>query len=86
MSHPEYTEEQDDGFDWGYEAQKVAEAHLGACMESMFAEQEGEEAASPASAPFDGCDTCITREVLHAAYPVLERGWEDERRRSAARS
>lgn len=80
MSHPEYTEENDPDWDWGYEAQVVAQEHLNKCMEAMFEEQDAadpdgpEPQGSPASAPFDGCDTCVVREVLHAALPVIERG------------
>ena len=60
--------------DWGVLAQKAAEKHLAACMEAMFAMDEGEEEVeSPASATFCGCDTCIVREVLYAAWPILER-------------
>jgi hypothetical protein len=25
------------------------------------------------SAPFCGCDVCVVRELIHAAYPELER-------------
>lgn len=69
--------------DAGFVAQRAAEAHLAACQEAFWAgedpdgpywEPDWETAAmnSPASAPFDGCDTCIVREVLHAAWPIIE--------------
>lgn len=59
--------------DLGLEAQRAAEAHLAACQDAMFAYDEGdEEAESPASAPFCGCDTCMIREILHAAWEILE--------------
>jgi hypothetical protein len=60
--------------DWGHLAQKAAEKHLSACMETHFAWEEGDESkVSPASAPFCGCETCIVREVLYAAWPILEK-------------
>jgi hypothetical protein len=63
--------------DYGLEAQKAAELHLAACNESLWggedseALERGEWPETPASAPFCGCDTCIVREVLHAAWPLL---------------
>lgn len=63
--------------DYGLEAQKAAEAHLAACQEVFWeleeGEMTGEESSSPASAPFCNCDTCIVREVLFAAWPIMER-------------
>lgn len=66
--------------DWGYEAQKAAEAHLAACQEAEYAFEEilmegGDPAdapESPACAPFCSCETCVVREVLYAAWPVFE--------------
>jgi hypothetical protein len=53
-------------------AHEVATKHIDACWAAFHASQEGdEEVPSPASAPFDGCQTCETREVLHAAWPLL---------------
>lgn len=52
--------------------QRDAEQRLAACQEALFAEENGEEIAEyPACAPYDGCDTCIVREVLDAAWPHL---------------
>jgi len=48
-------------------AQKAAEARLSDCMEGLDDEDYGDSA----SAPFDGCDKCVVREVLHAAWPWL---------------
>lgn len=58
----------------GVLAQRAAELHLAACMEALWAyEEEGDEdVESPASAPFCGCDTCIVREILWAAWPIFE--------------
>jgi hypothetical protein len=64
--------------DWGYEAQQAAEAHLAVCAEWMDYYEEGEnaeppEGEDPSCAPYDGCDTCLVREVLHAAWPIIEK-------------
>ena len=60
--------------DFGYEAQRAAEAHLEACYEALY-DEDGEEREdlpeSPAVGPFCGCTTCEIREVLHAAWPIL---------------
>jgi hypothetical protein len=59
--------------DIGILAQRAAEKHLDACHEAMWAWEEGDdEIESPASAPFCGCDTCIVREVLWAAWPIFQ--------------
>lgn len=62
--------------DAGERAQRVAEEHLVAVWEAHHAEEGCEDGVggveSPASAPFDGCDTCQVRETLYAGWPVLE--------------
>ena len=66
--------------DWGYHAQKVAAAHLDACNEwQAYYEEGGKEGGNPpprvpdpAIGPYCGCDTCIVRETLAAAWPVIE--------------
>ena len=60
--------------DYGLEAQRAAEEHLSLCLEAEW----DEEVDDPSSAPFCGCLTCIVREVLHAAWPVLEQAFTDE--------
>jgi hypothetical protein len=62
------------GEDAGELAQRVAETHLAACQESLWAEDSGEQDVpeSPASAPFCGCDTCLVREILYASWSVIE--------------
>ena len=59
--------------DYFLEAQQAAEAHLAACYEAFYAEQEddGPLPESPASAPFCACETCEIRETLFAAWPLL---------------
>lgn len=51
---------------------RKAAAHLVACTEAFYADQDGEEdVESPAAAPFCGCDDCIVREVLVVAWRDL---------------
>lgn len=57
--------------DLGVEAQRAAEAHLEACQEAQWDNDEGGDMESPASAPFCGCDTCVVREVLFAAWDII---------------
>jgi hypothetical protein len=60
-------------------AHRAAVAHLEACLAHLDQQAEvdagyleaellGED---PSSAPFDGCEDCLVREVLHAAWPHL---------------
>jgi hypothetical protein len=63
--------------DYGLEAQRAAEEHLAACWEFFNGDYEG-VAEDPASAPFCGCPTCEVREVLYAAWPLLQREAQDE--------
>ena len=62
--------------DVGRRAQEAAEKHLAECWEAYYASEEEPDPAkwpeSPACAPFCGCETCLVREVLHAAWPILE--------------
>lgn len=58
-----------DSEDYWKQAHDVARDHFNACMMELHDEID----ESPACAPFCGCDTCIVREILHAAYPVLEK-------------
>jgi hypothetical protein len=50
--------------DFDMRMQRQAEAHLEACLEALY----DEDARSPASAPFDGCPTCVVREVLTSVW------------------
>ena len=49
-----------------------AEAHLDACYDALVAidldETDPAEVADPAYGPFCGCNTCVVREVLTAAW------------------
>lgn len=55
--------------------QRACEDHLAACYAALYAEEEAEPGVDldyPAAAgPFCGCETCVVREVLHAARPYL---------------
>jgi len=48
-------------------AQRAAEARLFDCFEGLHDDEAGDSAVGP----FCGCDTCIVREVLDAAWPWL---------------
>ena len=61
--------------DAGIRAQRAAEEHLVAIWEAEEALEDdptNPDIDYPASAPWDGCDTCVVREVLHAAWPIIE--------------
>lgn len=60
--------------DPGPRAQAAAEAHLEAVWEAFYEGEDHPErqVLSPASAPFCGCETCIVREILAGAWPVIE--------------
>jgi hypothetical protein len=62
--------------DPGWAAHQAAEKHLTAVWEAFYAEEDAEDGAepieSPAFGPFCGCETCTIREVLAAAWPVIE--------------
>lgn len=55
------------------DAHRAAVAHLEACEEARWAEEEGEVfvPVSPAFGPYCGCTDCQVREVLLAAWPHL---------------
>ena len=64
--------------DWGLEAHAAAEAHLDLVQQWMDYYDDGETPGGrpaqddPAAGPFCGCETCIIREVLYAAWPIIE--------------
>lgn len=68
------------GHDYGYEAQQAAEDHLNLCEEWQQwedGEEEGEaepEKGNPAIGPYCGCTTCMIREILHVAWPIIDAG------------
>ena len=54
------------------DVQRICEAHLAACQEALWAEENGERPIeSPAIGAFCGCDTCVVREVLWAGWNHL---------------
>lgn len=67
--------------DYGLEAQRAAEAHLEACWEALHEQEDADmagewESSAPdrwpvTAGPFCGCETCVVREVLFAAWPIL---------------
>lgn len=69
-----------EAIDWGMRMQDAAERHLAAVNDAYWREEEGEDVASPAFAPYDGCDTCVVREVLAGAWPVMVEMVDHKRR------
>lgn len=60
--------------DYGWLAQQAAEQHLDALNEAEERATDGEDVDWPDSAaPYCGCQTCVIREVLHAAWPYLQQ-------------
>jgi hypothetical protein len=68
-----------DETDFGLLAQQRAEEHLDLCENWLDAEPGDEPTEpDPSSAPFCGCRTCVVREVLYAAWPIVERSLRKE--------
>ena len=53
--------------------QRKAEDHLNACLEAMeiLDADVDAEVENPAYGPFDGCNTCIVREVLSVCWEEM---------------
>ena len=62
--------------DYGLEAHQAADAHLTAVWNHFHSEEEyvDPDVPSPAVGPFCGCQTCEVREVLAAAWPIIQEG------------
>jgi hypothetical protein len=63
--------------DWAAEAQRAAETRLALCAEWRdHYENDGDEPTEPdpSCAPYCGCDTCVVREILDAAWPIFLEG------------
>lgn len=60
--------------DPGPDFQAAAERHLRAVLEAEDeqAEHPERDVSTPAVGPFCGCETCLVREVLAGAWPVIE--------------
>lgn len=60
-----------------YLIQRAGECHLIACEDhEAVCDEIGDPfdwPPSPASAPFCGCEKCVTREVLVGAWPAIEQ-------------
>jgi hypothetical protein len=54
--------------DIGERVQHLCEQHLAACEEAL-ADPDGVD--SPAYGPYDGCETCMIREILSVAWDAL---------------
>lgn len=60
--------------DLAQQAQRAAEARLRDVVDRFWAEEEGADDAwegFEGSAPYCGCDTCLVREILDGAWPIL---------------
>lgn len=59
--------------DLAQKAQRAAEVRLHEAMDRYWASEEGDDTAWDDwdGAPYDGCDTCLVREVLQGAWPIL---------------
>lgn len=68
--------------DYGIEAQRAAEAHLEQCERALYVEdfKNPDDSQWPAAmgGPFCGCTTCMVREVLFAAWPILQEAAVEE--------
>lgn len=62
-----------------YQMQRAAERRLTDANEHLWEDTDGEfaglhtESTSVLAGPYCGCDTCIVREVLDAAWPFMYR-------------
>lgn len=69
---------------WEQQAQRAAEARIEALAEheelceGLPAEEWPE--APESNGPWCGCQTCVVREVLDAAWPIMRRAALDEAR------
>lgn len=61
-------------------AHTAAVNHFNECMMELHDEID----ESSACAPFCGCDVCIVREVLHAAYHDLEKHFAEKAKEGEA--
>jgi len=59
--------------DYGYEAHQTAKARWQQLDEALYVDEYGGEPEWPEDlvAPYDGCEDCVVREILHAAWPIL---------------
>jgi len=59
--------------DYGHEAHQAAVQRWEQLHDALYAEECGEEPEWPEdmTAPYDGCEDCIVREILTAAWPFL---------------
>jgi len=66
--------------DYGHEAHQAAKARWQQLDEALYVENSGEEPEWPEDMtfPYDGCEDCVIREILHAAWPFLEPAAQEE--------
>lgn len=57
--------------DFFQEAHDAAEKHLAICNAIEWEELDQEPEGFTQAGPYCGCETCMIRETLHAAWPLL---------------
>ena len=64
--------------DWGNEAHQAGIRRLDLCEAWQYYNEGGQDdgelppdTPDPSCAPFCGCETCVVREVLDAAWPIM---------------
>jgi hypothetical protein len=62
-------------YDWEWHAQRAGERRLMSANDDLWAEDNGEvfDGEDETDGPYCGCDTCVVREVLSAAWPYMYR-------------
>ena len=65
--------------DYGYEAHRAAKERWQQLHEALSIEESGGEPDWPEDmvAPYDGCEDCVIREILTAAWPFLQLAQEE---------
>jgi hypothetical protein len=65
--------------EWAQELEQGLEEYMQGLYEALDAENndEGEGPVTLSGQPFCGCETCITREMLWYATPIILQGQKD---------
>ena len=65
--------------EWAQELEQGLEEYMQGLYEALAAEEddEGEGPVTLSGQPFCGCETCITREMLWYATPIILQGQKD---------
>ena len=66
--------------EWAQELEQGLEEYMATLYEALDAENNDEDSQGPVTLsgqPFCGCETCITREMLWYATPIILQGHKD---------